>query len=103
MRALHFLNTQQANLPGKGRSVDVSPRILGCLVLAIAAAAIAFVWTLLAGYGILIAIAAYSLAGTLALVSAAGIALAFETRMPALPAVRSRTQGDEILATIRTG
>jgi hypothetical protein len=81
----------------------VSPRILGCLVIAIAAAALAFVWTLLAGYGIVIAIAAYSSAGTLALVSAAAIALAFETRFGDMSEHAGHGEGKGLFATIRTG
>jgi hypothetical protein len=73
----------------------VSPRLVLCLFVAVAAAILAFGWTLALGGGFLLAMMAYSLVGTVALLgstslivmirSGAGRARGLPPRLPSSP------------------
>lgn len=84
--------------------VQVSPRIVGCLFLSIVAGIASFVWALSAGWGLLLALLAYSCVGSLALLLAAGAAAAVEfLRETAEPPSQGRSRQSFGPATAHSG
>ena len=61
------------------------PRLIACLLPSIAVALAAAIWCVLSGWGLLVALAVYSLGGALALVGLTGAAALVEGRSEAGP------------------
>lgn len=76
----------------------MSPRLVLCLFLAVAGAIVAFGWTLAAGGGFILALAAYSVVGTVVLVGSTSLAVLMEQNAPRTSAMAARLAARPVTA-----